>query len=213
MDIKQALAILNLKSDACLEDAKNSFRSLAKKYHPDKLSLNNKAPTGHDKMQEINLAFHLLKTNLKPKKVLKQKQKAKKQTEHRAKDSSVPINFTALFKKIYKSFFKSAKFKVRQKKEGPSTKFKSTNRSSGSKNNKKKEKPFDSILNKTIKSHIDGNFRKRDTIKSMQKNKLENTYSRYMELKQKMGSKRKFTRVEGSTPIEKISPISPIKKI
>jgi curved DNA-binding protein CbpA len=212
MDIKKALAILNLKADACLEDARDSFRSLAKKYHPDKLNITCKT-TGHDKMQDINLAFHLLKKILKPKKKIKPKQCPSKQKKPEMKKKPAFQEFTDFLRKIHKRFFKSGKTKNIQKGEEPSKESKSTNRSNGSKNYVKKESRFDSVLNKTIKSSINVDLRKPDTIKFKQKVKIKNSYSKYMELKQKMHSKRKDTRLEGISSIEKINPISPITKI
>ena len=80
MDIKQALDILDLSHGACLEDAKASFRILAKKYHPDKLRIAGSQLSANKKMQEINLAFNILNKNLKPKKTPKQKPRKPVQT-------------------------------------------------------------------------------------------------------------------------------------
>ncbi len=61
---KQALDILDLSDDAFLEDAKDSFRSLVKQYHPDKSNNRNGKINAYEKMKEISLAFQFLKKNL-----------------------------------------------------------------------------------------------------------------------------------------------------
>ena len=58
MNKQEALKILNLGADVCLEDAKKAYRELAKRYHPD---LAGKQPgeerEADARMKEINLAF------------------------------------------------------------------------------------------------------------------------------------------------------------
>ncbi|MCK5098841.1 MAG: DnaJ domain-containing protein, partial [Desulfobacteraceae bacterium] len=114
MDTKQALDILNLTADASLEDAKVSFRILAKKYHPDKLINNDEKITDHEKMKDINLAFHNLKNILKPKKIstpaqditdpkVSKQKRAQKKAE--TKKTNFSVGFTSLFKTIREKFF------------------------------------------------------------------------------------------------------------
>ena len=208
MDIKQALDILNLAPDACLENAKISFRKLAKEYHPDRFILNKREITGHDKMKDINAAFHLLKKVLKPKK------KSVPETEpdtilskQKTKQSQIYKSFLALLKKINASFGKSSQTKTRFPKGKPSKKFKPAH---GSSNYFDKKNSFDSLLKNTVKSSLTNNLRKPNNTNYKQKHKT--TYSKYMELKHKMQPKRKRINPEGFAPIEKISPVSPIKR-
>ena len=69
MDKIQALKILHLAADASLEDAKKSYRFLARKYHPDLLACRNGQITSNDsKMKQINLAYRFLVSVLEPEK-------------------------------------------------------------------------------------------------------------------------------------------------
>ena len=210
MDMRHALKVLNLKQGAYLKDAKASFRTLAKQYHPDKLNINNTKCNSHEKMKEINLAFHILKTKLKPKEISRPKQNKPLKTKP-VKRTSTFKNLQALFKKVHKKFFKTTKVKTKYRKSQPSEP------KPKKQSFVKKNKTFDSVLNKTIKSSINMNFKgpnnkSSDPTKPKQTINLKNSYSKYMELKQKMRSKRKHIHSEGFAPIEKISPISPVKK-
>ncbi|MCP3900231.1 MAG: J domain-containing protein [Desulfobacteraceae bacterium] len=206
MDINQAFIILNLKHDACLEDAKDSFRTLAKRYHPDKLQIHNTEASANDKMKEINLAFQILKKTLEPRKISKPKIKKPIKTTKSSKNFSLQ-NLNIFLKKVQKNFFKTK-----------TTFSKPSQFAAKKKNFRKANKTFDSVLNKTIKkssgkSYSEPVLKNLDPSKSKSKNKFKNTYSKYIQLKQRMRSKRKHSRPEGFAPIEKISPISPIKKI
>ena len=209
MDTRQALDILHLSDDAFLEDAKASFRNLAKQYHPDKLNNSNRKINAHERMKEINLAFQILKGELKPKEKIILKQKKTRKTT-KIKKTSTFHGLEALFKRIHKEFFKKTKVKKRK----PSETFKKTKTTQTF---VKKKKIFDSVLNKTIKSSLNINFEKSgqrfsSRTGSKQKINLKNNFLKYMELKQKIRSKRRYNNFEGFGPIEKISPISSIKK-
>ncbi|MCD4744497.1 MAG: DnaJ domain-containing protein [Desulfobacteraceae bacterium] len=216
MDTKQALSILNLSSDAYLDDAKTSFRALAKKYHPDKLKINADQLAGHEKMKEINLAFQVLKKVLESRKEPESEPSSPAQKKRKVRKTSSD-GFAAFFKKIHKNFLKPTKTKTKKAEAKPSTTFKSAAQSN---NDVKKNKTFDSVLNTTVQSSINKNFRQPDFKKPdfnkstllRPKQKIKNTYSQYMELKQKMRPKKKYMKSEGFSPIEKISTISPIKK-
>ncbi len=214
MDINQAFIILNLKHDACLEDAKDSFRTLAKRYHPDKLRTHTTKASANDKMKEINLAFQILKKTLKKKDVSKPKIKKPIKTTTVKRTSSLK-RFDSFLKKIHKKFLKKTKIKVGNKEPNGFNSFKSTNKKQ---NITKKDKTFDSVLNKSIKSSLNKNFgepelKNPNSIKLKHKIKIKNSYSKYIQLKHKMRSDRKDQKIKGFAPIEKISPISPIKKI
>ncbi|SDU37939.1 J domain-containing protein [Desulfobacula phenolica] len=61
MDKKTAFHILNLKPGVSFEDAKKSYRNLAKKYHPDRAEKKiRQQRTAESKMKEINLAFRYI---------------------------------------------------------------------------------------------------------------------------------------------------------
>lgn len=57
MDLQKAYSILGLSSDASEEEVKKSYRSLVKKYHPDR-SQGNEA-----KFMEVQKAYEYLKEN------------------------------------------------------------------------------------------------------------------------------------------------------
>lgn len=63
MNVEQSYQVLGLTVDATLEEVKNSYRVLAKKYHPD---VNPQDSRSHDKFIEINQAYNLLIKILKP---------------------------------------------------------------------------------------------------------------------------------------------------
>lgn len=66
MDIQTALRIMELTPSADLDDAREAFRRLAKRYHPDRVKYSPESGAGEDRMKEINLAFHVLKQELSP---------------------------------------------------------------------------------------------------------------------------------------------------
>jgi curved DNA-binding protein CbpA len=208
MKTKQALAILNLKPDSCLEDAKDSYRNLAKLYHPDKLNIDNHPPANGDRMKDINAAFSFLKKNLPHQKIIKEK--ISPSETKRKKDFSSPVDFKAFFRKMHQTFFNPSS--KTPKKTAPSTKARPVPKPSKA-SNKFKRGLFDSILNTKINKSHNSDFKKPDKIKARQPSKTKNTYTEYMDLKQKMSSKRKHSKIDGFAPIKKVSPISPIKKI
>lgn len=63
MNVEQSYQVLGLTVDATLEEVKNSYRVLAKKYHPD---VNAQDARSHDKFIEINQAYNLLIKIVKP---------------------------------------------------------------------------------------------------------------------------------------------------
>ena len=65
MDIQTALRIMELSPSAGREDLQEAFRRLAKRYHPDRVKYSPERMAGDDRMKEINLAFNLLKKELK----------------------------------------------------------------------------------------------------------------------------------------------------
>ncbi len=206
MKIKQALDILKLPSGAYLEDAKASFRTLAKKYHPDKLNINHEQPLGQEKMKEINLAFHILKKTLKPKETPKPKQSRPLKTTSQ-KQPFLFKDLGTLFKKVYTKLNRPTSKKAKLKQTKP---YKDINNNTEQKNYVRKNPAFDSVLNKTIKNSSKKDSRK-TCLKSTIKIKSKSPYSQYVQLKQKMTLKKKSP--VGDYTIEKISPISPIKKV
>ncbi len=107
MDTRRALKILALESTACLEDAKFSFRNLAKKCHPDRFMNNEQAQKKAEaKMKDINLAFKHLSKVLKPR--ARQESKSEKQTSP-LKKSNPKQAATAGIAKFVDLFFKSLK--------------------------------------------------------------------------------------------------------
>ncbi len=66
MDIQNALKLLDLEPGATLEDARAAFKKKAKQFHPDKLMAASEKGDDGEKMKDINVAYHTLKTVLKP---------------------------------------------------------------------------------------------------------------------------------------------------
>jgi hypothetical protein len=63
-DLQAAMRLLQLGSDATLEDANRSFRALAAQYHPDR---NQNDLVAENQFKKLNQAFHLVKTYLRTK--------------------------------------------------------------------------------------------------------------------------------------------------
>lgn len=57
MTLREAYRILNVDSSASDDEVKQSYRKLAKKYHPDRYSGSPLASSASEKMKEINLAY------------------------------------------------------------------------------------------------------------------------------------------------------------
>lgn len=66
MDIQKALKLLDLEPGATLEDAHAAFKKKAKQFHPDKLMAASKTGDDGERMKDINVAYHTLKTVLRP---------------------------------------------------------------------------------------------------------------------------------------------------
>ncbi|MBK1994041.1 DnaJ domain-containing protein, partial [Campylobacter novaezeelandiae] len=68
ISIEEAYSILELNTNATLNEVKKQYRVLAKKYHPDILNANNvskeELEKGVQKFQKINEAYEKIKKHL-----------------------------------------------------------------------------------------------------------------------------------------------------
>ena len=101
MDKKKAFKILNLHDSACFDEAKKTYRKLAKKFHPDmdRTHTDSQKEERENKMKEINLAFCYLAPLLRAKKELKSPPKNLKNHKSQAKQNKKRENNTPQKKK------------------------------------------------------------------------------------------------------------------
>lgn len=60
MELEKAYRVLKVEKTATLEEIKNSYRELAKKYHPDLYQNNPLAYLAEEKLKEVNEAYEIL---------------------------------------------------------------------------------------------------------------------------------------------------------
>lgn len=67
MELEKAYRVLKVEKSAILEEIKNSYRELAKKYHPDLYQNNPLAYLAEEKLKEVNEAYEVLEDYLENK--------------------------------------------------------------------------------------------------------------------------------------------------
>ena len=67
MELEKAYRVLKVEKTATLEEIKNSYRELAKKYHPDLYQNNPLAYLAEEKLKEVNEAYEMLEDYLENK--------------------------------------------------------------------------------------------------------------------------------------------------
>lgn len=67
MDLKKAYEILKINDNDSLEEIKNKYKELVKKYHPDKYQDNPLSELAEEKLKEINEAYEILKNSFENK--------------------------------------------------------------------------------------------------------------------------------------------------
>jgi DnaJ-class molecular chaperone len=226
MDKKNALKILNLGTKASFEDAKKSYRDLAKKYHPDVVVKNSSLEKdAESKMKDINLAYRYLAPKLRSNKSAGEKKSSKYKQSHQQphKQSKDHRNtgkkespekdvgsMESIGKKIIESFTK-AFFKK------PTT----------IKPLRKKNRKEQVVRKRTGKVFFEDVFKQvhKGSIPKTRTKKKKNTgyankkgpsdyYQRYMILKRKMTSVQSRTNQDLTIQrVEKIDPVRPVNPI
>ncbi len=67
MELEKAYRVLKIEKNATSEEVKNSYRELAKKYHPDLYQNNPLAYLAEEKLKEVNEAYEVLEDYLENK--------------------------------------------------------------------------------------------------------------------------------------------------
>lgn len=210
MDLKTALAILNLDAAATLAEAKKAYRTLAKQYHPDVMG--KTASTEKDsetRMKDINLAFRYLAPFLKQNAPVK-KTSVKMPDAEPPEEKPETVNiWEAVFNHCRQLLTRC----IVQKKTPQGNPKTPPPPKQGLKRNKE---DFRTVL-KNIKT---GPFENEKTPSGRPKKKNPSRkpsfgyYQRYMELKQKMKSGRSGKSTETSiNPITKIEPVTRVNAV
>jgi len=242
MDKQKALQILHLTSNASMEEIKSAYRKRAKKFHPDRFNHENSLrKNAETRMKDINLAFQILysladsginadsepnvdsgsnidksdKSDKSDKKYIKPEKQ-----QDRCGNWSMMIKayifFSEIFKKIErekpvqneKNKAKVNKYKRRMEKNN----YARRNECRIS-DKKKKLKSFDSMLRKNLKTDINFPMIKNKSIHKSQRINMRIKFfnTRICQMQRIRGKKYFMDSVSG--PVQKITPISPVKKI
>ena len=239
MDKQKALKILCITSNASMEEIKSAYRKRAKKFHPDRFnhekSLRKKAET---RMKDVNLAFQILYSLADQKINTGSGTNADsgsnitksgisctnniKSEKHQGRGSNwrvvtkASIFFSELFKKIErekpvqnkknKAKVKNYKGRMKKRNYASQTECKFFEK-------KEKIKSFDTMLKKNLTTDIDFSMIKNKSIPGSQRCNLRIKYfnNRACQMQHIRGKKHFIDSVSG--PVQKIVPISPVKKI
>ncbi len=208
MDKDAALKILGLSPEACLEDAKQSFRNLAKKHHPDRFTENNaQREEAQARMTDIILAFRYLSPLLKtgPGKRHKQSEQdkpASKPGETSRSKESVTRFMSDVFSMLKETLRPKKKVKrsVKSVKKTPPPK----------RPLKRKPPSFTDILKDMDIDLEDGSAAdKSKKRKAYQKKRSQSSYSTYVRLKKKMASQKK----RGDMSVGRVESVSPVERV
>jgi len=104
--LKNLYEILNLKKNCSMEEIKQSYRTLARKYHPD---INKEDPDAAEKFKEVSAAFEVLSDSDK-----------RKEYDTFGTVSNNPFNskgkpFTSVFEDMFSQFFREQKNVIKGK--------------------------------------------------------------------------------------------------
>jgi len=206
MDKKTACKILNLELNVSFQEAKQAYRALAKKNHPDLAAKKTGLKTRSDeKMKEINLAFRYLAPRLR---VIKTIKRTPEEEKIKTSEKRIKKHFIS---GIINRLFRALKAKKATKGVGKKNKKQQPLR-------KRNGKPvqFDDIFKRTCQSDSLGKkqtFRYKKK-KYSRKSSDYNEYQRYMILKQRLKSRpsslNQDTRIGR---VEKISPVKPVGRV
>jgi len=91
MDIRQCFDVLELDSNASIDDAKQAYKDMVNIWHPDRFSNNPRLKQkAEDKLKEINEAYEMMKSFLSSKKPLEAEK-----AQHAKADSDADISANA----------------------------------------------------------------------------------------------------------------------
>lgn len=214
MDKKTALHILNLNPGVSFEDAKKSYRNLAKKYHPDRVEKEIRHQRKADaKMKEINLAFRHIAPLLRNTEALKKTTKKnydKETTKGRSGKHEKDVIFSFLSKLVGRLVIF----------------FKKKNHGGIVKNKFEKQKPvkktsgeqvrFDDVFKSVYPVSSDGEKKtgKHEKKRYVQKINSYKGYQNYMALKAKMASGQyKRHQPISVGRVDKIDPVKPVNPV
>ncbi len=242
MNKETALHVLGLSAKASLEQAKNAYRQLAKKHHPDVIEKkSNPAPQVESRMKDINLAFRFLVPYLKSESTIEKIDKNKPFREKKPAEPAESAGFThskqnthnTIFS-VLTSFFARAVSGLGQK-QRPGNKSRSHPQKKQSAPGHKTDKmKFDDVLNTFSANRVKRNSLTGVKTKSINGGKSKHIkaksnlhpdrqapspysrYRQYMALKKKYQPisryRSKGMKIERVTKIDPIRPVDPIAK-
>ena len=184
MDIQNALKLLDLESDATLEDAHAAFKKKAKQFHPDKLMAAAKTGDDGETMKDINVAYHTLKMVLKP---------GVRKKRPRPLPERLPPVCRHLLDTVRKWI---SERKVRS---GPVTYSPPAGATPPRSDPKPSPGGFEEVLKQSMRRRLDAEKRYR-------------AYARYLELEKKMKQARQQRSVN-SWEVDSVEPVSRIKPV
>lgn len=208
MDKTTAQMILGLDKDASFEDAKKTYRNLAKQYHPDLMGngMTHEKDAG-SKMKEINLAFRYLAPFLLPNKTKPEPKKNQKGRPGKKQNRHVSL--------LSKAYLWIIQFMLVKK-----------NRSADQKKSVKKQRSpaqptqktdcFEDVFKAVCPDGFSGKHTPISPKKrtASQKKNPVNGYQIYLSLKQRIRMGRSVSHTDMRIErIEKIKPVSPVRPV
>ncbi len=239
MNKQKALQILCITSNASMEEIKSAYRKRAKKFHPDRFNHESPLRTkAESRMKDVNLAFQILynpadrkidadsgtdagsgynknKSGKSNKSYIKP-EKQKGRYGNWSISAKASIFFSEILKKIGRRApvqNKKTKAKVKQYKGrmGKNNYVRHTECRFSDK--KKKFKSFDSMLRKNLKTDIVFPVIKDKSINKSQRINMRSKFFKIRVCRMQRIKRKKHFMDSVSGPVQKITPISPVKKI
>lgn len=222
MDKSHAFKILNLDEAASFEEAKAAYRALAKKYHPDRASVQTElSAVGSEKMQDINLAFSCLAPYLLKKKKIDQencrlnkRKTAQEETDGPQAVSPEKNNKESVFYKFFNSIKKFATARPdRSKNKAPSSEKAHSDLDTRKTRPTPAHASFGEVFQKVhpkSKTVRPSHTRKKKVRTTSNRSPYQG-YQTYMALKKKVRSARK--RSNDSMTVERVEKITPVRPV
>lgn len=227
MDKKTALKILGLKENASFDDARQSYRELAKEHHPDR-SPGKGRKMDDTRMKEINLAYLSLSSLFKNKTA---KPTARK---HETKTASGPVRQARRSKKnpwsdidkiiidrlsaIISDIAKEFQVYIKKRSEQNRT-VKSNNKVRQNRTTSGSTKKFDQVFRRIHGKRMhpvtsQASHKRIRSKRSVANNQSYKAFQNYMALKNKIKANQKRQQQNmGISRVEKIEPVRPIKPV
>ncbi|MCF6246756.1 MAG: DnaJ domain-containing protein [Desulfobacula sp.] len=224
MNKETAFRVLGLSASASLDQAKNAYRKLAKKYHPDVVE--NKTADAFfsdSKMKEINLAFRFLVPYLKPEPISEKMGKDKPFCKKKPGESiHSKKKFRVNIFSVLKIFFVQGASALRQK-QRTKTAIHSRSKTRQSIHNKE---TFDNVLKAIFSAGVNASpltgvnakrTKCRPNLRPGRQTRFTHSrYQQYMKMRKRYqplsARKTQDIGIERVTKIDPVSPVDPVTK-